>query len=175
MRAPTLDLGRREHDLVAELGEELRDPVRAVRRHCPAVQALEELRGAKRRPDLPSHASRTIAGHLVSGPCGHFEGLARLISPVDPVDRRPHHALEDLEPLYLPWVKVLGRKLTAGAVGRLHLEQLPRGFGRCPDQAQPKAVVPVDLLTCLRHSGREYLPVGGPDGARGGTSPAAVA
>jgi len=49
---------RRDADFVAELRQQLGDRAAARAVGTIAVEALEELRGAERRPDLPAHARR---------------------------------------------------------------------------------------------------------------------
>jgi hypothetical protein len=58
---PGLASGSGEADLVAELGQKLGDGGRGARAvRALAVEALEELRGAQRGPDLPPHPSRYV-------------------------------------------------------------------------------------------------------------------
>lgn len=145
-----------EADLVAELLEEVGD--RGRRAHAfraVAVQALEEFRGAQRRADLPPDPRRTLAGHLVERADRHLERLWGLIKSLLAGDHRADGALENLEALGLAWMKVLRRQGGGARIRGLHVEGLAVGLGTRPQEAKPKAVGPLYLLTGTRHSGVE--------------------
>ena len=118
-----------------------------------AVEALEELRGAKRWTNLPSDQRGLLCGHLVWRPGRHLERGSLLVEPLLPCDHSPHRALEDLEVLGLARMEVLRRHPGGAAVAGLHLKNLTVGLGASPDEAEPEAVGAFDLLTRMSHGG----------------------